>query len=213
MLAEEPGTVLFAEGAVGCTARNVARARANLIARGDLSAVNHRRGAFGSERISNYEIQSHNCYKRYYLAIYDQSSRHLYGSASWRVGGTQRAAATAMSLRPLFSGRYVRFVALGALTATLSACSGSPLGPTPRCAYDHTGDLVLVNLADTGTARDVYVDGPIVATVPYGTQIVIRVDAGVLHTVEWVSTFTGGTRDVTRVVVDECTATTLTNHF
>ena len=72
---------------------------------------------------------------------------------------------------------------------------------------------MLVNLADAGTPRDVYVDGHIVATVPYGAQIVVTADAGVVHSVEWVSTITGGTRDLTRVVVDECRPTTLTNHF
>jgi hypothetical protein len=108
---------------------------------------------------------------------------------------------------------YRKFAPLALLTLTLAACGGNPVGPGPQCAYDRTGDLVLVNLSDAGTSRDVYVDGRFVTTIPYGGQIVIAADAGVVHTVEWVSTVTGGTRDVTRVVVDECTPTTLTNHF
>jgi hypothetical protein len=75
------------------------------------------------------------------------------------------------------------------------------------------GDLVLVDLSDAGTPRDVYVDGHFVTTVPYSGQIVVAAAAGVVHTVEWVSTISGHTRDVTKVVVDECTPTTLTNHF
>jgi hypothetical protein len=106
--------------------------------------------------------------------------------------------------------RYARVVLLA---VTLSACSGDPVAPTAPCAYDHTGDLVLVNLAETLTPRDVYVDGRIVTTVAYGTQIVVTEAAGAVHTVEWVSTITGATVDVTRVLVDECTTTTLTNHF
>ena len=99
------------------------------------------------------------------------------------------------------------------LAVTLSACGGSPVAPIPPCAFDRTGDLVLVNLAETLTPRDVYVDGHIVTTVAYGSQIVVTAAAGVVHTVEWISTITGATVDVTRVLVDECTTTTLTNHF
>jgi len=63
---------------------------------------------------------------------------------------------------------------------------------------------VLVNLADTRTPRDVYVDGRLVDVVPYGNQVVLHPDAGVNHTVEWVSTLGGGTVDVVRVSIDTC---------
>jgi len=111
-----------------------------------------------------------------------------------------------------FALKCAHLVVLGVV---LSACGNSPVAPAPvpECAYNHTGDLVLVNLSDSGAPRDVYVDGHIVTTLPYGNQAVVTADAGVVHTVEWVSTITGGTRDVTRVLVDECTTTTLTNHF
>src|SRR6267154_5722240 len=112
-----------------------------------------------------------------------------------------------------FSGTYLKYAGVVLLAGLLSACGGSPVGPTRQCAYDRTGDLVLVNLADSGAPRDVYVDGHIVTTIPYGGQIVVAVAAGVVHTVEWVSAISGGTRDVTRVVVDECRPTTLTNRF
>jgi hypothetical protein len=108
---------------------------------------------------------------------------------------------------------YLKYAQLALLAVILSGCGGSPVAPVPQCAYDHTGDLVLVNLSDAGMPRDLYVDGHIVTTSPYGGQIVVAAAAGVVHTVEWVSTITGGTRDVTRVLVDECTPTTLTNHF
>jgi hypothetical protein len=107
----------------------------------------------------------------------------------------------------------MKHAVLAWLAVVLTACS-SPVAPvTPQCAYDHTGDLVLVNLADTGNPRDVYVDGHFVTTVPYNGQIVVAAAAGVVHTVEWVSTISGATLDATRVLVDECTPTTLTNHF
>jgi len=102
----------------------------------------------------------------------------------------------------------VQLVLLGLM---LSACHGNPIGPD--CAYDHTGDLVLVNLSDSGAPRDLYVDGGFVTTLPYGNQALVTADAGLAHTVEWVSTISGNTRDVTRVIVDECTTTTLNNHF
>ena len=104
---------------------------------------------------------------------------------------------------------YVHLVLLGVMM--LSACGGNPIGP--ECTYDNTGDLVLVNLSDSGAPRDVYVDDHLVTTLPYGSQAVVTADAGVVHTVEWVSTISGGTRDVTRVFVDECMTTTLNNHF
>jgi len=106
----------------------------------------------------------------------------------------------------------MKYAVLAWLAVVLTACSG-PVAPTPQCAYDHTGDLVLVNLADTGNPRDVYVDGHFVTTVPYNGRIVVAAAAGVVHTVEWVSTISGATLDTTRVLVDECTPTTLTNHF
>ena len=106
----------------------------------------------------------------------------------------------------------VRLTPVVLLAAALSAC-GTPVEPIPQCEYDQTGALVLVNLSDSGAPRDVYVDGAIVTTLPYGAQTVITASARVVHTVEWVSTITGGTRDVTRVALDVCTTTTLNNHF
>lgn len=94
------------------------------------------------------------------------------------------------------------------LAVFLSGCS--PVAPIGGC---QTGDLDLVNLSDNLAPRDVYVDGHFVATLPSGAHIVVTAAAGVVHTVEWDSTFTGNTLDVTRVLVDECTTTTLTNHF
>lgn len=114
-----------------------------------------------------------------------------------------------------FLGRkfLMRSAGVVLLTAFVSACNVNPVSPYAQCEYDRTGDLVLINLADSRVPRDVYVDGRFVTTVPYGGQIVVAAAAGLVHTVEWVSTISGATRDVTRVVVDECTATTLTNHF
>jgi hypothetical protein len=106
----------------------------------------------------------------------------------------------------------IRFAFVALLALTLSAC-GNPVAPIAACEYDQTGDLVLVNLSDSGAPRDVYVDGHIVTTLPYGAQTVVTASAPVVHTVEWVSTITGGTRDVTRVAVDVCSTTTLNNHF
>lgn len=107
----------------------------------------------------------------------------------------------------------VRFAFAALLSVALSACGGTPVQPIPQCEYDQTGDIVLANFSDSGAPRDVYVDGHIVTTLPFGSQTVVEVAAGVVHTVEWVSTITGGTRDVTRVAVDVCTTTTLNNHF
>ena len=109
----------------------------------------------------------------------------------------------------------VRATILGvAVAATLvSGCSGNPVAPIPECALDHTGDLDLVNLSDNFAPRDVYVDGHIVTTVPSGGHIIVNAAAGVVHTIEWVSTISGASLDVTRVLVDECTTSTLTNHF
>ena len=107
----------------------------------------------------------------------------------------------------------VRLISAVLLSVALSACGGSPVEPVPACEAEQTGDIVLVNLSDSGAPRDVYVDGHIVTTLPFGAQAVVTAAAGVVHTVEWVSTITGGTRDVTRVAVDVCTTTTLNNHF
>ena len=105
-------------------------------------------------------------------------------------------------------------VLIGILGVTLCACGGSPVAPAlAECELDHTGDLDLVNLSDNFAPRDVYVDGHIVTTVPSGGHIIVTAAAGVVHTVEWVSTVSGATLDTTRVAVDECTTTTLNNHF
>ncbi len=105
-----------------------------------------------------------------------------------------------------------RVILLVLLGVTLCACGGNPVA-VPACELDHTGDIDLVNLSDNFAPRDVYVDGHIVTTVPSGGHTIVSADAGVVHTVEWVSTASGASLDVTRVLVDECTTTTLTNHF
>ena len=103
---------------------------------------------------------------------------------------------------------------MGLLLLAASACGGGPSAPSiPDCAYYHTGTLVFINLAETGTPRDVYIDGHFVTVVPYGNHTQAAVDAGVIHTVDWVSTLGGGTVDSIRLVVDECSGATLTNHF
>jgi hypothetical protein len=108
--------------------------------------------------------------------------------------------------------RHSRCIVLLALTA--SACGGSPSAPSiPDCEYYDTGTLILINLAETLTPRDAYVDGRFIAVVPYGNQIVVNPAAGVIHTVEWVSTLGGGTVDFTRLAVDTCSRSTLTNYF
>jgi hypothetical protein len=106
-----------------------------------------------------------------------------------------------------------KLICLGLIGIIFSACGGSPVAPGPECAFNRTGDLNLVNLSDNFAPRDVYVDGHIVTTVSSGGHIIVTAAAGIVHTVEWVSTITGASLDVTRVVVDECTTTTLTNHF
>jgi len=99
------------------------------------------------------------------------------------------------------------------MAVSAGACGGNPVAPVPACEIDRTGDLDLVNLSDNLAPRDVYVDSHIVTTVPSGGHIIVTAAAGVVHTVEWVSTISGASLDVTRVLVDECTTTTLTNHF
>jgi hypothetical protein len=106
-----------------------------------------------------------------------------------------------------------RLICIGAIGIMLSACGSSPVAPAPECALNHTGDLDLVNFSDNLAPRDAYVDGHFVTTVPSGGHIIVTAAAGAIHTVEWVSTISGATLDVTRVLVDECTTTTLTNHF
>ena len=105
------------------------------------------------------------------------------------------------------------------LVVVASACGGYPNEPTyvpPRadCEYYDTGTLLLLNLAETLTPRDAYVDGHFVGVVPYGNQIAVTVNAGgVIHTVEWVSTLSGRTVDSLRLVVRQCSTVTVTNDF
>jgi hypothetical protein len=107
-----------------------------------------------------------------------------------------------------------RYGLIVVLVVATSACSGSPTSPSvPDCQYYDTGTLVLVNLAETLTPRDVYVDGRFVAVVPYGNQVVVNPAAGLIHTVEWVSTLGGGTVDFARVSIDTCLTSRITNYF
>jgi hypothetical protein len=100
------------------------------------------------------------------------------------------------------------------LATTVWGCGGSPYAPSiPDCQYYDTGALVLINQGETLTPRDAYVDGRFVSVVPFGNQIVVDVAAGVIHTIEWVSTLGGGTVGSTRLVVDTCTTAALTNYF
>jgi hypothetical protein len=100
-----------------------------------------------------------------------------------------------------------------ALAVAASACGHNPTGPSlPDCAYYDTGDLILTNQAVTLTPRDIYIDGHFITVLPFGNQTVVSVSAGVIHTVEWVSTLGGGLVGSTRLVVDQCTATSLTNY-
>ena len=98
-----------------------------------------------------------------------------------------------------------------------TACGGSPTAPDgpqiPDCELYDTGTLVLVNVGETLTPRDAYVDGNFVDTIPYGNQIALAVDASVVHTVEWVSTIRGEVVSSARLVVDTCSRYTLTNYF
>lgn len=108
---------------------------------------------------------------------------------------------------------WLAFVIMALATAT-SACSGSPIAPSiPDCQYYRTGTLVLVNLAETFNPRDVYVDGRFIGVVQYQNQIALTAAAGVIHTVEWVSSLTGRTVDSIRLVVDECSAATVTDLY
>ena len=102
-----------------------------------------------------------------------------------------------------------------ALVAVLASGCHNNLGPSdvPDCELDDTGELVLTNLAETRTPRDAYVDQRFVGTVAFGGEIVLDVDAGVVHLIEWVSTFGGGTVDAERVPVDTCRTYRLTNFF
>src|SRR5436305_9293862 len=76
-----------------------------------------------------------------------------------------------------------------------SSCGNSGGPSALDCELDRTGALVLVNLSDSGAARDVYVDGHIVTTVPAGGQAVVDAAAGAVHAVEWVSPLSGTTVD------------------
>ena len=108
----------------------------------------------------------------------------------------------------------ISLVTIACIAVALSSCGGSPVAPViAECELNHTGDLDLVNLSDNLAPRDVYVDGHIVTTVPSGGHIAVAAAAGLVHTVEWVSTLTGATVDSTRVAVDVCSVTTLNNHF
>ena len=108
----------------------------------------------------------------------------------------------------------LKYVCVVLLAITASACGNSVTGPSvPDCQYYGTGTLLLVNLAETGTPRDVYVDDRFLEVVPYGNRVVVNVAAGIVHTVEWVSTLGGGTVDRTRLLVDVCSTTNITNRF
>jgi hypothetical protein len=123
--------------------------------------------------------------------------------------GVLRVRSWARVVRPL-----VTLSGVVLLATTMWACGGSPSAPSiPDCQYYDTGALVLINQGETLTPRDAYVDGRFVAVVPFGNQIVVDVAAGVIHTIEWVSTLGGGTVGSTRLVVDPCTTTALTNYF
>jgi hypothetical protein len=107
-----------------------------------------------------------------------------------------------------------RYACIGLLAIAVAACGDSPTAPSiPDCEYYDTGTLILINLADTLTPRDAYVDGRFVATVPYGNQTVVNAAARVVHSVEWVSTISGASLDFTRLVVDTCSTSRLTNYF
>ena len=101
------------------------------------------------------------------------------------------------------------------LLAILASGCRNHFGPSDLldCEYYDTGELVLTNLSDRLTPRDAYLDGRFVGVVPYGGQIVLTVDAGVVHFVEWVSTLGGGTVDSLRVSVHQCETYRITNYF
>ena len=97
-----------------------------------------------------------------------------------------------------------------------SACGRGPTAPTyplADCEYYDTGTLVLLNLGETLTPRDAYVDGRFIGVIPYGNQIALTVDAGVVHTIEWVSTLSGVTVNSIRLAVRQCSTSTVTNYF
>lgn len=109
--------------------------------------------------------------------------------------------------------RSLELIGIALLGVLLTVCGRNPVAPLADCEINHTGDLDLVNLSDNLAPRDVYVDGDLVATVPSGSHVIVTAAAGAVHAVEWVSTISGATVDVTRVLVDQCATTTLTNHF
>jgi hypothetical protein len=104
------------------------------------------------------------------------------------------------------------------LLAILTSGCANPSAPTyvqpiADCQYYGTGTLVLVNLAETLNPRDAYVDGRFVGVIAYGNQLALRIDAGVVHIVDWVSSVTGGLVSSSRLAVQPCSTYTLTNDF
>lgn len=102
------------------------------------------------------------------------------------------------------------------LAIVATACSVNPYAPTnvpvDDCEYYYTGTLVLVNRADTLTARDAYLDDRFVGVFEYGSRLALTIRAGV-HTVEWESTLTGRLVNSGQVVVPACATTTFTNYY
>ena len=103
------------------------------------------------------------------------------------------------------------------LAIVTSACANpnapTALEPIADCQYYGTGTLVLRNLGETLNPRDAYVDGRFVGVVAYGNQLVLTVDAGIVHIVEWVSTFAGGLVSSSRLTVQPCSTYILFNDF
>jgi hypothetical protein len=97
------------------------------------------------------------------------------------------------------------------LPSALSGCGRSVVEPSgPDCQFNDTGALVFLNQADRMTPRDVYIDGHFSGTLAYGEQMTIDVAAGVVHTIDWVSTLGGGTVNSTRLLVETCTSNPVT---
>ena len=98
------------------------------------------------------------------------------------------------------------------LVIVASACtSATAPTETPNCQRNDTGTLVLVNQGVTQNPRDVYVDGALVGTVTYGSQMTVTVAAGVRLTVQFVSTFGGGIVSSMQPIVNQCSTFVLTN--
>jgi len=97
------------------------------------------------------------------------------------------------------------------LVTTLSGCGRSVVEPSVAdCQFDDTGALVFLNQSDRMTPRDVYIDGRFSGTLGYGEQMTVDVAAGVIHTIDWVSTIGGGTVNSTRLLVETCTRNPVT---